>query len=177
MDFYGRNQIRQKFKEPTENGKLILNKIKISFIFISLRLLDIQLFAKLDNFPNVLEALLAGPNMKAFETMSDSQLIEDCMWLLQKFLAIPLPKPITMKRTKWLTNPNFLGSYSYHSMDATKFNVTSKDLGQTLYNLKQKPEILFAGEHTDELYSSNAHGAVNSGFKAANELIKYYSKL
>ena len=79
-----------------------------------------------------------------------------------------------MRRTKWLTNPNFLGSYSYHSVGAWKFNITSKDLAQTLYNLRKTPEVLFAGEHTDDLYSSNTHGAVNSGFRAASELIKYY---
>ncbi|XP_070491248.1 spermine oxidase-like [Chironomus tepperi] len=138
-------------------------------------LLDVQAFAKLDAFPNVLEALLAGRHMKEFETIPDEQIIDDCMWVLEKFLQKQLPRPKSMARTKWLTAHNFMGSYSYNSVNAFKFNVTTKDLQETLYNLKKKPEILFAGEHTDELYSSNAHGAVNSGFRVADELIKYYS--
>lgn len=141
------------------------------------RLLDIQLFAKLDSFPNVLEALLAGPNMKTFETLSDEQTTYDCMWLLEKFLKKHLKWPINMKRTKWLTNRNFLGSYSYSSMAAQKAGITSKTLSHTLKNSVMKPEVLFAGEHTDEFYPSNAHGAVRSGFKAADEIIDYYVHL
>lgn len=141
------------------------------FIF---RLLDIQAYTKLDAFPNVLEALIGGPHMKEFETISDEQIIDDSMWLLEKFLQKQLSRPKSMRRTKWLTNPNFLGTYSYNSVNAWKFNITSKDMAQTLHNQKNKPEILFAGEHTDELYSSNTHGAVNSGYRVANELIKYY---
>ncbi|XP_070491018.1 spermine oxidase-like [Chironomus tepperi] len=137
-------------------------------------LLDIQVYAKLDAFPNVLESLIAGPHMKEFETLSDEQIVDDSLWLLEKFLKMSVPRPKTMRRTKWLTNPNFLGSYSYNSVNAWKFNITSKDLAQTLYNQMNKPEILFAGEHTDEMYSSNTHGAVNSGFRAANELITYF---
>lgn len=137
--------------------------------------MDVQAFAKLDAFPNVLEALLAGPHMNEFETISDEQIVDDTMWLLEKFLQKKLQRPKSMTRTKWLTSPNFLGSYSYNSVDAWKFNIKAKDLQETLYNLKKKPEVLFAGEHTDELYSSNAHGAVNSGYRAADELISYLS--
>ena len=140
----------------------------------SIRLLDIQAFAKLDAFPYVLEALIAGPHMKEFETITDEQIVNDCIWLLEKFLQKEIPHPKTMRRTKWLTNPNFLGSYSYNSVNAWKFNISSKDLAQILLNQRDKPVILFAGEHTDELYSSNAHGAVDSGFRAAKQLMNYY---
>jgi monoamine oxidase len=143
---------------------------------IWLRLLDLQMFTILDKFPNVLQALLGGPNMRFFETLSDEILIDDCMWMLEKFLKKSLPQPIAMQRTKWLTSENFYGSYSYFSTKAGELNITSKDLATTLYNKELKPEVIFAGEHTDDLYSSNAHGAVRSGYQAANEVIEFYKK-
>ena len=133
------------------------------------------MFTRLDLFPNVIEALLAGPHMRTFETLSTEKIMNDCVWLFQKFLGVILPRPKSMVKTSWLTSKNFLGTYSYYSMKAAEYNITSINLAETLYTLTSKPQIIFAGEHTDPLFSSNAHGAVNSGFRAANEIIKYYS--
>ncbi|KAL7036438.1 hypothetical protein ACKWTF_008810 [Chironomus riparius] len=138
-------------------------------------LLDLQMFTKLDKFPNVIEALLAGPHMRNFETLSSEVIISDCVWLFQKFLGVVLPRPKAVIKTTWLTSKNFLGSYSYYSMKTAEYNVSTDDLAETLFDTTNKPRVLFAGEHTDHLYSSNAHGAVNSGFRAANEIIDYYS--
>ncbi|XP_070509988.1 spermine oxidase-like [Chironomus tepperi] len=138
-------------------------------------LLDLQMFIKVDKFPNVIEALLAGPHMRTFENLSSDVIMHDCVWLFQKFLGVILPRPKSMIKTSWLTSKNFLGSYSYFSMKTAEYNVTSNDLAETLFTPTKKPQIKFAGEHTDPAYSSNAHGAVNSGFRAAQEIIDYYS--
>lgn len=50
-----------------------------------------------------------------------------------------------------------------------------KDLAQSLFNAANKPVILFAGEATDDHFSSNAHGAVSSGLRAAQNIIDFYS--
>jgi len=133
------------------------------------------MFTKVDQFPNVIEALLAGPHMRTFETLSSDVIMADCFWLFTKFLGVILPRPKAMIKTTWLTSKNFLGSYSYYSMKTAAYNISSEDLAQTLYTPTNKPQVLFAGEHTDPLFSSNAHGAVNSGFTAAKEIIDYYS--
>lgn len=126
--------------------------------------------------PNVIEAILAGRNMVAFELFDDKKVIEGCMWLLEKFLGKSLPKPVDMKRTKWLTNPNFYGTYSYQSHLADLNNILPKDLAKSIVNVENKPLVLFAGEATDDKFPSNAHGAITSGWRVADELISFYSK-
>lgn len=131
-------------------------------------------FNIIDGFPNILEGFIAGDDMKTFETLSDEKLISDCLWLLEKFLHVDLPRLISMTRTNWLTNRNFLGSYSYLSMKTEREKVNPKDLAEPLCDSDSKPLILFAGEATHEKYSSYSHGAVESGWRAADELLKYF---
>lgn len=140
-------------------------------------LLDISGFIREDAQPNLIGAYPAGKNVRKFEEISDSQLIDDCMWLLEKFLGKPLPRPIGMRRSHWLTNEYFFGSYSYGSMATQAHNVVmGTDLAETLYDDKGKPILLMAGEATDVKDSGYVHGAVSSGFRAANELVEYYKQ-
>jgi spermine oxidase len=138
--------------------------------------IDLIGFSRVDGFPNLLEGLIAGRRISELEALNDTKLIDDSMWLLQKFLGKTLPRPKSMKRTRWMTSRNFLGSYSYPSMAAEANKVLPKTLGQSLTNIANKPVILFAGEATDELFSSYAHGAVASGWRAGNELAVYLTK-
>lgn len=131
-------------------------------------------FVKVDGFSNTLEGLVAGRNIAQFEGLNDTKLTDDCMWLLEKFLAKPLPRPIKMRRTSWMMSRNFLGSYSYLSMSSEKNKVSPKDLAQTLLNNQKEPKILFAGEATDYKFSSYSNGAVSSGWRAANELVNFF---
>ena len=136
-------------------------------------LIDLTSFVRVDGYPNLLEGLISGRRVREFENLSDTKIINDCMWLLRKFLNRNLPQPKSMNRTKWLTNRNFMGSYTYPSVDAERTKASSKDLARTLYNRADKPLVLFAGEATDETFPSFAHGAVSSGWRAANELVTY----
>lgn len=157
------------------SDEFFLNRRKISRK-IYFRVINIRSFTRVDAMPNLLEAILAGPKMAEFELFDDEKVVNDCMWLLEKLLMQILPKPIAMKRTKWLTNPNFYGTYSYQSYLAGLNNVLPKDLGKSITNEDGKPLILFGGEATDEKFPSNAHGAVSSGWRVADEIISYYSK-
>lgn len=94
------------------------------------------------------------------------------MWMLEKFLGKSLPRPVNVKKTSWLSNRNFLGAYSYLSMSTEKNKVTPADLGRSI-SAGRRPLILFAGEATDEKFSSYAHGAVASGWRAGDELAAY----
>lgn len=138
--------------------------------------IDVTGFVIVDAYPNLLEAFTAGRRINEFEALNDTQLINDSMWLLEKFLGKSLPRPKSMKRSKWMTSKNFLGSYSYLSMAAETNKVSPKTLGQSLLNTANKPVILFAGEATDENFSSYSNGAVSSGWKAGNELAAYLKK-
>lgn len=115
--------------------------------------------------------------MEKFENLNDKKVIDDCHWLLEKFLAKSLPKPKNMKKTRWLTNDNFYGTYSYQSLAADLNGALPQHLAKTLRNSANKPEVLFAGEATDDKFPSNAHGAVASGWRAAKEVIDYQSRI
>jgi len=137
-------------------------------------ILGISAFCMVDEYPNMIEAYLSGPNIDQFEASSDEKIIEDCMWAFEKFLGKSLPKPKTMIKTQWLTNENFLGTYPYPSMDAERENVGIKDLAESIKNEQGEPVLLFAGDATDEKYSGNTHAGVRSGFRAADEIISLY---
>jgi spermine oxidase len=139
-------------------------------------LLTITGFFIVDHYPNLLEGFLGGDKFVDFENISNEKLVDDSMWFFEKFLGKTIPRPKLIRRTNWLTNDNFLGTYSYPSMDAEKFNVGPKSLAKSLKNANEKPMVLFAGEATDFLFPSYANGAVSSGYRAADELISYYSE-
>lgn len=139
-------------------------------------LLGIARFDMVYSFPNLLEGTVAGEYMREFENLSDQKIIDDCMWLLKKFLGKSLPQPTRMFRSKWLTNNNFLGTGSYFSVNSQKFNVTPHDLAEPIKWKSGKPIILFAGEATAEENTGTVHGAISSGWRAANEIAKYYKK-
>lgn len=148
--------------------------LSFSIIFENpFRLIDIPEFIRVDSYPNLLETLLSGRHTDQVENFDDAKVTNDVMWLLEKFMQKPLPRPISIKRSRWLGNKNFLGTYSYPSMAAQQNNVSTKDLGQSLLSSGGKPVILFAGEATDELFYSTTNAAVRSGWKAASEIAAY----
>lgn len=134
-------------------------------------LLAISTFHKVDGFDNVIQAFVSGVHMKTFETISNEKLINDCLWMMEKFFGRKLPKLKNMARSKWLTSKNFLGSYTFIGRGFDRFNVGPKDLAQSIKKLDGKNFLHFAGEATDEIYPSYVQGAVCSGWRAAEEII------
>lgn len=134
-------------------------------------LLCIAALHRVESFPHLLEAFVGGEKMREFEKISDEKLIEDIMWLLEKFLNKKLPQPSQMRRTNWLTNKNFLGTYSYIGMGSQNFNVGPKNLAEALKKSNGKSFLHFAGEATDFEFPGYAHGAVTSGYRAADEVL------
>lgn len=131
-------------------------------------LLDVTSFLQVVSFPNLLEIFVAGTHVNTFEQLSDDQLINDIMWCLEKFLNQKLPKPISMVRTYWKSNKHFNGAYSYINVDIEKLN-----RGPNFMKVLAEPigNLHFAGEAIDFKYPGYAHGAVNSGYRAAYEII------
>lgn len=129
-------------------------------------------FMNVDDNENMIESLVSGSLMKEFETYEDSKIIADSMWLLEKFLGKSSQQPISMARTRWLTNEDYLGSYAHPSprggADA------SKSFSQPILNCAGKPSLLFAGEAASENYQGYVHGAMQTGWRAAQELIDFY---
>ncbi|XP_070491245.1 spermine oxidase-like [Chironomus tepperi] len=139
-------------------------------------LLGIVAVYAVDNFPDILEVFLAGDYVRTFENTDNEKIIADVTWWLETFAPYmkPVPRPLAVQKTKWMTNEFFLGSYSYPSMAEERNKVRTSHLAAPIVNVDTKPIVLFAGEATDSKYPSMAHGAVNSGFRAAKEIVNYY---
>lgn len=98
------------------------------------------------------------------ENMSDAQMIEDIMAHLRDIYGNDIPNPTNMLRTKWQSNENSFGSYSYTALGTEMQHFD--DLAQEINN-----KVFFAGEHTHRDYFSNAHGAYLSGIREADKII------
>ncbi len=96
--------------------------------------------------------------------MSDAQMIEDIMAHLRDIYGNDIPNPTNMLRTKWQSNENSFGSYSYTALGTEMQHFD--DLAQEINN-----KVFFAGEHTHRDYFSNAHGAYLSGIREADKII------
>lgn len=109
-----------------------------------------------------------GEYSKQTEQMSDQAVIEEIMQHLQIIYAnnhTPLPKPTGFLRTRWSSNPNAYGAYSFSTVG----------IGNWAFEAFEEPienKIYFAGEHTIRDYRGTVHGAYLSGIRAAKAIIK-----
>lgn len=133
----------------------------------SCRLIEVGYVSKVDAHPNLLSSFLISARFQDFlAQLPDQKISDDIMWLLNRSLRLgTLPTPIGVIRSSWITQPNFRGSYAYLSMATFNAGITTADLaapvGSTLF---------FAGEATSDFYGY-ANGAVESGFRAAQEVL------
>jgi monoamine oxidase len=99
------------------------------------------------------------------ETMSDAQIINDIMIHLKDIYGNSIPNPTNMLRTKWQTNENSFGAYSYTAVgtEMQHFNELAENINNKLF---------FGGEHTNADYFSTAHGAYLSGIREADKIIE-----
>lgn len=142
-------------------------------------LCDVFEFFTVDYQPTILCAWIYGQSARHIETLSDVDITEKLYLLLEIFLGktYNIQRPDNMIRSKWYTNSNFRGSYSFRSMMSEELNVYAKDLAEPIATSDGKPLVLFAGEATHDHYYSTVHGAVESGFREANRLLMYQRRL
>ncbi len=98
------------------------------------------------------------------ETMTDKQITDEIMAHLKDIYGPSIPNPTHLLRTKWQSNENSFGSYSYTAIETEMHHFD--DLAESVYN-----RLFFAGEHTNAAYFSNAHGAYRSGLREADKII------
>jgi predicted NAD/FAD-dependent oxidoreductase len=98
------------------------------------------------------------------ETMTDAQIIDEIMIHLRDIYGNSIPNPSNMLRTKWQTNENSFGSYSYTALGSEMQHFD--DLAAQVNN-----QLYFAGEHTHIDYFSTAQGAYLSGLREADKII------
>lgn len=98
------------------------------------------------------------------ETMTDAQIVDEIMAHLRDIYGNSIPNPNNMIRTKWQTNENSFGAYSY-----TQVGTEIQHFDDLAEEIQDK--LFFAGEHTHIDYFSTAHGAYLSGIREADKVI------
>uniref|UniRef100_A0A0C9PGX1 Smox_2 protein n=1 Tax=Fopius arisanus TaxID=64838 RepID=A0A0C9PGX1_9HYME len=123
--------------------------------------------------PKLICLWLTGPNIREMELLPKELVRDQSLWLLDKFFGkfYNLTEPTEMLRTHWNSNDNFLGTYSWMSLDAEAHNATVSDLAEPIMQRDGRtPAIMFAGEATSDFYST-VHGAIGSGWREAERII------
>lgn len=98
------------------------------------------------------------------ETMTDAQVIDEIMQHLKDIYGNSIPNPTNLLRTKWQSNENSFGAYSYTAVGTEMQHFD--DLAEAIND-----QLFFAGEHTEVDYFSTAHGAYLSGIREAQKII------
>ena len=93
----------------------------------------------------------------------------DSIKTLRKFLSrkFPnIPDPVSALISRWQSNPLTVGSYSFQTPESEVASVSPKTLEEPVGGL------LFAGEATHQHFFSTVHGAIESGYREADRILK-----
>lgn len=83
-----------------------------------------------------------------------------------------IPEPKNFIRTQWASDPHVRGSYSYNTIKMNKIGAINADLAAPIVNSKNVQVILFAGEATHSTRYATVHGAIETGWREANRILK-----
>lgn len=119
---------------------------------------------KINPSMNALMTFAYADYARQTETMSDAQIIDEIMIHLKDIYGNNIPNPTNMVRTKWQTNENSFGAYSYTAVGTLMQHFD--DLAEEVND-----KLFFGGEHTEADYFSTAHGAYLSGIREADKII------
>ncbi|KAK4877829.1 hypothetical protein RN001_010335 [Aquatica leii] len=128
--------------------------------------------------PNVLEVWILGHFVPKVEQCPDEVVINGVMYLLDYFgvaVAETITRPDIIIRNNWYTNPHFRGTYSFQT-PRTRHGYHSDPaiLSEPLGNNREKPNLLFAGEASNPTHYSTVQGAIETGFREADRILKMY---
>ena len=126
--------------------------------------------------PTTLMGWLSGDAARFMETLTDQEIADDiCDYLeniIKEYKNDPTWKLPELKRiivTRWNSNTNFCGVYSYRNQDSDANGIKNKDLSTPIL-VRGCPRILFAGEATDEKHYGTVHGALSAAEREVNRL-------
>lgn len=127
--------------------------------------------------PHLLLAWVSAPGCRLMETIPDDLILEHVMDVMHTFMGkdYNITRPTAIIRSKWTQNEHFRGVYSYRTVESDKVHASAQTLSEPIMK-DQTPVILFAGEATNNRQYSTVHGAVRSGWREANRIIKFHRK-
>jgi monoamine oxidase len=106
----------------------------------------------------------AADRGREIESWSDEQIVASAMETLKTIFGTEIPQPIDWQITRWASDPNARGSYSFDALGSTPKmrDALASPLGRRLF---------FAGEATNRDYFGTAHGAFLSGLRVAKDIL------
>lgn len=127
--------------------------------------------------PKILAAFLVGPNARKMELLTPQKLVDGIKFIFKKFLTNKLAytAPKNVLTSKWYSNKHFRGGYSYRSLKSDDLKTSPSALAASLNDCSGAPRILFAGEATHSSFFSTVHGAIESGYREADQLVQYHA--
>ena len=105
-----------------------------------------------------------GEQGNAIEQMNESQLIADVTPVLKTMFGAAAIAPRRAIPTRWNGDPYARGAYSFAGIGST-------DKDHLVLAEPASARLMFAGEHTHELYRATVHGAYESGLRAASRIL------
>ena len=115
----------------------------------------------------ILVAHHAGTRAKIVNQMSDGELIEAALTTLSTMFGPDIPTPDAYVRTNWAADPFLCGAYSFPKIGSLADD--RQILAQPILD-----RLFFAGEATHVHYFATAHGAYETGVRAAREAMNTY---
>ncbi|KAL8186672.1 UNVERIFIED_CONTAM: hypothetical protein K2H54_004449 [Gekko kuhli] len=129
-----------------------------------------------ERYGHVLCAFIAGEEAEFMETLTDAEVLGDLTQMLRRVTGDPgLAPPKNILRSKWRSQPYTRGSYSYVAVSSSGDDIDA--LALPLPEGASDPkalQVLFAGEATHRTFYSTTHGALLSGWREADRLIRLY---
>ncbi|KAG2455748.1 PAOX oxidase, partial [Polypterus senegalus] len=130
-----------------------------------------------ERFNHSLIGMVAGRAAEYMETQSEEELALNITQNFREILGNPsIPHPKKVFYTKWHSNPYTRGAYTYRTVGAkgSQFDILAEPLPKDKSLSTQKLQILFAGEGTSRNLHSTVQGALMSGWREAERLMKFY---
>lgn len=106
----------------------------------------------------------SGSRGHELEGWTDEAIAANLMQTLRLIYGGDIPEPTDIRVTRWASEPFTLGSYSVTPLGASPEDYVA--LKETVDDV-----LYFAGEATDTEYSATVHGALLSGWRAADEIL------
>ncbi|XP_012285635.1 spermine oxidase [Orussus abietinus] len=130
-----------------------------------------------DNYrPKLLCGWMSSTAAREMEQVSEEDVLEGVTEVLHRFIGkdYNITRPVKLLRSQWYSNKHFRGTYSYHGIETESRNVKPAQLAEPLTK-NDKPVVLFAGEASNDHHFSTVHGAIETGWREADRIIKLES--
>jgi len=113
--------------------------------------------------PRVLCGWISGPPAAYMETLSDEAILDTCWSLLKRHVGLEVARPVTCTASRWGSNPNVRGSYSYSTPECDARHIGPRDMAAPVIDTRGNTKLLFCGEASDPEHYGTVTGAMLAG--------------